>query len=76
MTERTIRVVPNCTADEAAALVAAIRAYEESSPGRRAPAPPAGAAAPRRGAGPPGDARSDGVSVLWTSSGRSRGRSF
>ena len=76
MTERTIRLVQSCTADEAAAMVAAIRAYEEGSIGGRAPAPSTVASAPRQGAARPGAARNDGVGVLWTRPGHSQGRSF
>jgi hypothetical protein len=69
-------MVQNCTADEAAAMVAAIRAYEEGFPGGRAQNKSAGASVSRPGAGHPRAARNDGVGVLWTRPGQSQGRSF
>jgi hypothetical protein len=74
MTERTIRIVQNCTADEAAAMVAAIKAYEDTSPGARPAPAPAGAPAPARGAGRPAAPRRDGTGVLWTRPGQPHGR--
>jgi hypothetical protein len=67
-------MIQNCTTEEAAALVAAIRAHEESSFGARAGPAPAGAAAPGPGSGRPAPPRRDGAGVLWTRQGRPMGR--
>lgn len=69
-------MVQSCTADEAAAMVAAIRAFEQRGSGARPPVP----TAPKAGAGPaPGTgsaARKDGAGVRWTRSESSLGRGF
>jgi hypothetical protein len=80
MTERTIRIVQRCTSEEAAAMVAAIRAFEAQRCGpERPPARAAPAAAPTAPSAPghPGKGlRKDGTGVQWTRSETSLGRGF
>ena len=77
MTESTVRIVQRCTTEEAAAMVAAITAFEQRNPGA-APAQAATAIAAGAGtaAGSSGAPRREGGSVLWNRSEYSLGRGF
>jgi len=77
MTERTIRIVQRCTTDEAAAMIAAITAFEQRNLGTaRAQASTAQAAGPGTAAGSGRAPRREGGSVLWNRSESSLGRGF
>ncbi len=75
MPERTITIAQRCTADEVAAMVAAISAHEGGVPAR-AIAPVNAAPGPRPPAGIGRAVRRGGVGVLWTRSEASQGRGF
>lgn len=80
MTERTIRIVQRCTVEEAAAMVAAIRAFEEqrSATSKSSPRPAATDTAAVKTASETAVAsrRREGTGVLWTRSESSLGRWF
>jgi hypothetical protein len=80
MTERTIRIVQRCTNEEAAAMVAAIRAFEEQRYGPDRPPTRAVPAAAPQGPAEPGapvkGLRKDGTGIKWTRSETSLGRGF
>ena len=80
MTERTIRIVQRCTVEEAAAMMAAIRTFEEQradpykSSARSVATAAAAVKSPSETAG--ARRRREGTGVLWTRSESSLGRGF
>jgi len=75
MTDRTIRIAQSCTAVEAAAMVAAIRAFEEAGRGASRPTHQnvmTGASGTGSGSARP--PRNDRGGILWTRSETSLGR--
>jgi len=74
MTERTIRIVQSCTAVEAAAMVAAIRTFEENDSRSARASIPSVTAAGATATGACRVIRKDGKGVLWTQSEKSLGR--